>query len=307
MGMQANINLQRKMGIEIEVVLPIIGTGDNRDVQNLLASVLTNHGIEAISRSYTQQPVPSRCKMAVEHDMSLQDESKYAGLRWSKIEAKTMAMTWTQVEETLPQALEIIRYCGARVNYSCGLHVHHHFPEVVERPQVVRSLQHLWWRFHKVIYGVLPPSRQTNTYCKPPMQADATQYDDCTSYARLCGLLSRTSRFQGLNLINLPNRQRMTVEWRLHAGTTDWQKIKAWILATQRWTEHAVARNCHYKPEPMGNTQAGLNALLVTTGLKGNSRIYNKIDKELRDVGKYLLRRWKHFNLPGERKGETAA
>ncbi len=57
----------------------------------------------------------------------------------------------------------------------------------------------------------------------------------------------------------------------------------------------------------MPNTQAGLNALLVTTGLKGNSRIYRKVDKELRDVGKFLLKRWKHFNLPGERKGEAAA
>ncbi len=297
----------RLIGIEIECVVPIIGSGENSDVQRLLAEVLTNQGIRSVARSYTQRAVPSGCKLAVEHDMSLQDESRYAGLRWSKIECKTMPMAWREVEEVLPQALEIITYCGARVNFSCGLHVHHHLPEVVERPQVVRSLQHLWWRFHKLMYAVVAESRQSNTYCKPPHQADATQYDNCCSYARLCGVVRQVSRFNGLNLTNLANENRRTVEWRIHSGTTDWNKIKAWVLATQRWTEHAVTRNCHYKPEPMPNTQAGLNALLVTTGLKGNSRIYSKIDKELRDVGKYLLKRWKHFNLPGERKGEAAA
>ena len=99
----------------------------------------------------------------------------------------------------------------------------------------------------------------------------------------------------------------MTVEWRIHGGTTDWDKIKAWVLATQRWTEHAVARSCHFKPEPVKNSREGLNALLVTTGLKSNSRIYCKVNKELRQVGKFLLGRWKAFNLPGNLKTDHAA
>ncbi len=80
-----------KIGIAIECVVPIIGSGDNSDVQRLLAQVLTNQGIRAISRSYTQQAVPSGCKLAVEHDMSLRDESKYAGLVTSRhlMEAST--------------------------------------------------------------------------------------------------------------------------------------------------------------------------------------------------------------------------
>ena len=294
--MQSKIT-SRKIGIEIECVVPIIGTGENSDVQRLLAQVLTNHGIRSIARSYTQQAVPSGCKLAIEHDMSLRDESTYAGLRWSKLECKTMPMTWAEVEEVLPQALEIIRYCGARVNHSCGLHVHHHLPEVIDKPQVVRSLQHLWWRFHPVMFGLVAPSRKSNTYCHAPQRSDATQFDDCHSYAKLSGVLRQVGRFNGLNLTNLTNRERMTVEWRLHRGTVDWEKIKTWVLATQRFVEHSVARSCHYKADPMPNTQAGLNSLLVTTGLKPNSRIYNKVDKELRQVGKYLLRRWKHFNL----------
>ena len=56
--MESNINLNRKIGIEIEVVVPIIGRGENQDVQNLIAEVLTNQGIKAVSRSYTQRALP---------------------------------------------------------------------------------------------------------------------------------------------------------------------------------------------------------------------------------------------------------
>jgi len=297
-SMQAAVNPTRRIGIEIEVVVPIIGVGENRDVQRLIAEVLTNQGIQSLSRGYTRQPVPSGSKFAIEHDVSLRDESKYAGLRWSKIEAKTAPMTWEEIERALPPALDIIKYVGARANHSCGLHVHHHLPEVERKPEFVRNLQHLWWRFHQVMYGLVPPSRKMNQYCRPPQQNDARRFDKARVYGQLCHELLRVDRYQGLNLTNLANRDRMTVEWRFHSGTTDWQKIKAWALATQRWTEHAVRRSCHYKAEPISNTQQGLNSLLTTTGLKPNSRIYNTVDKELRQVGRFLLKRWKHFNPP---------
>jgi len=306
-SMQAGINHDRRIGIEIEVVVPIIGVGENRDVQRLIAEVLTNHGIQSFSRGYTHQPVPTGSKFAIEHDVSLRDESRYAGLRWSRIEAKTAPMTWNEVEQVLPPALDIIRYVGSRANYSCGLHVHHHLPEAEQRPEVVRNLQHLWWRFHPVIYALVAPSRKSSQYCRPPQIEDAKRFDRVYSYASLCRELQSVDRYHGLNLTNLAKQDRMTVEWRLHGGTTEWEKIKAWVLATQRWTEHAVKRSCHLKPEPVPNSQQGFNALLTTTGLKPNSRIYRKVEKDLRGVGRYLLRRWKHFNLPEEIKPKAVA
>ena len=79
-----------RRGIEIEFVAPIIGRGTNQDVQALLAQILTNQGIQSCSRGYTHQPLPSDCQLAVEHDTSLQDESRYRGLSWSKLEVKTI-------------------------------------------------------------------------------------------------------------------------------------------------------------------------------------------------------------------------
>ena len=286
----------RKIGVEIEVVVPIIGVGSNRDVQELLARILTAQGIRSVVRGYCHQPIPEGCKLAVEHDASLRDESRYEGLGWSKLEVKTAPMQWTELERVLPPALDVIRYFGARVNHSCGLHVHHELSEVVEHSLIARNLQHLWWRFHRVIYGLVALSRKQNSYCGPPSQEDACRFDSCRTYDQLCRELRRCERQRGLNLTNLTDSGRRAVEWRIHGGTTDWAKIAAWILATQRWVEHAAQRSCQYRPEPVPNTQAALNSLLITTGLKPNSRIYLKVAKELREVGKFLLRRWQHFN-----------
>ncbi len=158
-----------------------------------------------------------------------------------------------------------------------------------------------------MMYGLVAPARKGNQYCRPPVRDDAKLFDDVATYGQLATVAARTDRFQGLNFTNLSDRDRMTVEWRIHSGTTDWPKIRAWVLATQRWVEHAVVRSCHYKPEPIANTVAGLNALFTTTGLKSNSRIYRKVDKELRQAARFLWRRWKHFNLPREFKAKSVA
>lgn len=307
--MESSINLSRKIGVELECVLPIIGSAasQNFDVQELVASVLTAQGLPAYPRGYSHEPVPSGHLFAVEHDSSLRDESRYAGIRWAKVELKTAPMTWEQLERSLPPALEILRYLGARCNASTGYHVHHHLPEIQERPEIARNLWHLWWRFHRTLYGCLPPSRRNSQYCRPPRQQDARRYDRITSYPALCRELSRVDRYEGLNLKNLAERGRLTVEWRLHSGTLEWEKVSAWVLATQRWVEHAVARSCHYRSEPVANTREGLNALFVTTGLKTNSRIYPIVEKPLRQAAKYLLRRWRHFNIPQSKAAAIAA
>ena len=290
----------RNLGVEIECLIlqTSLSPCENIQTQLLLAQTLSNHGISATARPYSRSPIPTGCQVVVEHDSSLRGESRYAGLSWSKIEVKTAPMTYRELERVLPATLDILNYFGARVNPSCGLHVHHEFRECLDRPQVVKSLQHLWWRFHRVMYGCVAPSRQASTYCIAPSAKEAKQYDDCKTYSALCQKLYRANRYSGLNLTNLTNQERVTAEWRIHGGSTEWGKIKNWILATQRWVEQAAVRNSHYRPEPMPNTRAGLNALLVTTGLKVNSHIASKVDKELRQVGKYLLRRWKHFNVP---------
>ena len=287
--------------------MPIIGTGENFHVQQFVADVLGREGVAACARGYSHQPVPEGCRVVVEHDSSIRDETRYAGIRWAKLECKTAPMTLDDLSQTLPKVCGVLTYLGARVNTSTGLHVHHHLPEIVQRPQVARSLMHFFWRFAPVLYTVVAPSRRGNQYCRAPQQADARRYDRIRTYEQLCRELGRVDRYCGLNLTNLNHQQRMTVEWRMHHGTLDANKILSWALATQRWTEHAVGRSCHFTEQQVANDRAGINALLVTTGLKPNSRIYREVEKDLRQVGRYLLKRWKKFNVPEAKAKPLAA
>ena len=300
--MQATINATRRIGVEVECILPIIGVGENVDVQRLLADVLTRQGLPAVCRGYSHHPLPPGTLLAVEHDSSLRDEERFSGIRWAKVELKTAPLQWAELERVMPPALEIVNYLGARVNVSCGLHVHHHLPEVVESPQVVRNLQHVWWRVHQIVFGLVAPSRRNNQYCRRPTPDEAVLFDSVRSYERLCAKLRRLDRYAALNFTNLLSPERQTVEFRVHQGTVDWQKLRAWVLFTQRLVEHAVARSCQLTPEPLKNSRAGLNAMLITVGLKPNSRIYGTVNKDLRQVGRYLLKRWRHFNQPQDTK-----
>jgi hypothetical protein len=293
---EAAINPNRRIGVEVELVLPILGLGENLDVQRLVASVLTNQGLAAVARCYSRQPVPAGHLFCVEHDTSLRDESRYTGIRWAKIELKTAPLTWDRLQVVLPPALEVVRYLGGRCNVSTGFHVHHCAAEIREQPEFARNLQHFWWAYHPVLYGLVAPSRRQTVYCRPPMRSEASLFDNASSYEHLRESLQRCDRYSGLNLTNLTDPDRLTVEWRLHGGTTSWEKVAGWILATQRWTEHCLARTVQLREQPVANSRRGLNALLIATGLKPNSRIYGKVEKELRQVGRYLLRRWRQLN-----------
>jgi hypothetical protein len=307
--MESSINASRTLGVEIEFVLPILSSqGSNLDVQQLVATVLSSERLPSVARSYSPQPVPSGHIFAVEHDSSLRDETRYGGtIKWAKLETKSRPLTWPEFESVMPTALEVIRYLGARCNVSTGLHVHHGVPEIVNEPRIARNLSHFWWGYHRVLYGLVAPSRQHSQYCRPPVPQEASRFDRIRDYDGLCRELSHCDRYGGMNLLNLANRERLTVEWRLHSGTTEWDKIKSWVLATQRWTDHAIARSIQLRSEPVANTRAGLNALLVSSGLKPNNRVYAKVHKELRGVGKYLLRRWRTFNELQDEQAKTTA
>jgi hypothetical protein len=126
------------------MTLPLVGNGDGGDVQRTLANVLTANGIPAIARSYSSDPVPAGMDVAVEHDSSIQGETRYHGIAWFSVEIKTRILDGIEDwEGVVPKMLDIARYMGARVNQSTGHHVHLSLPEVIERPKAILSLTSL--------------------------------------------------------------------------------------------------------------------------------------------------------------------
>ena len=275
--------------------MPIIGGGGSPDVQQTIADIFNQNGICACSRGYGHLPVPSSCDVAVEQDGSIQGEQKYQGVRWAQVEVKTRILNGlSDWEQVVPRTLEILRYCGGRITPSCGHHLHIGFSEFESDPTQIRSLWNLIHRFEGVIYGLVAPSRRGNSACRP--LPPASKYLHGANSARnIRKRLSTLDRYYGLNTTHLWT-DSPRIELRYGSGTIETEKARHWARFCCRLVDHACTRTCQAAPASLPNDRQSLERLLVTVGLKVNSKVYANITPELRETGKFLLKRWKQFN-----------
>lgn len=285
----------RTLGCEYELAVPIIGAGGGQDVQETIANILNQNGIRACSRSYSHSPVPPNCDIVVEQDGSIVGEQRYQGVRWAQVEVKTRILNgMADWEQVVPKTLDILRYCGGRITPSCGHHIHLGFPEFKDDPPVVRSLFNLIQRYENCLLGLVAPSRRGNNYCRP--LPPATKYlHGANSRRTIKQRLSRMDRYYGLNLVHIWE-DAPRIELRYGSGTLETDKSRHWARLCCRLVDHACQRTCQAAPASLPNDRKSLERMLVSTGLKKNTRIYSVVCPELRETGKFMLRRWKHFN-----------
>ena len=293
--LHAEINRSRRIGTEFEFVLPQTGTGGGDDVRRTLAEVLTANGLRTVARRYSHQPVPGNADLAVESDASVDGQRRYTGIRWQSIELKTRILDgiddW---ERIVPPALEICRYLGGRVNVSTGHHVHIAMPEVRHRVASFRSLYNTLHRYEALIYGLVAPSRRTGSYARP-MHDRPGLLNGCGSLAAISRAMSGHPRSSGFNPIHLFSDSPRW-ESRYHGGTLDAEKARHWLRLMLRLTDHACLRTCKTAKVQLPNDRQSLDKMLVTIGLKVNSRVYATVSPELRETGRFLLNRWKSLN-----------
>lgn len=296
--LSAELDRTRTIGVEHEFSLPVVSrTSSAMDAQHAIAEVLTANGIRAIARGYSHAPVPEHIDIAVETDSSVQGESRYAGVRWMPIEIKSRILhgidDW---ESIMPKTLEICRYLGGRCTPSAGHHVHLGFGEFKQDPSVVRSLWNLFHRYDNLLFGLQPPSRRDNTYCAP-MPSATKLLHGANSLRTIKQRLSHYGRYQALNLVHLFN-DSPHIELRHAASTLDAAKARHWLRIAMRLVGHSVVRNCQAAPASLPNDRQTLDRFLVTIGLKVNSKVYASVSPELRETGRWTIRRWKSLNEP---------
>ena len=293
----AELNRNRRIGVEHEMWFPrLTRNGSNHDYQQMIADVLTQNGIRAVARGYSHDPLPANVDIAVEHDGSIEGSSPFMGVNAIQVEVKTRILNgYDDWEAIVPKTLEICRYLGARVNRSTGHHIHLSFDEVRAEPRKIRSLYNLFHRFEPVILGLLPPSRRANRFCRP-MPDRAKLLHGCKTLNCFARVLSGMDRYHGLNWNHVCD-SAPRVEFRYHSGTLETPKARHWLRFCLHMTQHAVNRNCQAASEQVINDRHGLEKLLVSCGFKCNHGIYATVAPELRQTGKYLLKRWKALNL----------
>jgi len=291
----ANLNATRRMGAEFEMTIPSVSGGTGGDVQRTLARILSSNGVRAVDRAYTHARVPSNSDITVEYDSSIRGESRYQGISWHSIEVKTRILNGiADWEAVVPKTLEICRYLGARVNRSCGHHLHIDFREASFRPATIRSLYNLIHRFEPVIFGLVAPSRRENGYARA-LDDHSRRFHGCRSRSSYYRALQGWQRERGLNLIHLFETEPR-IEFRYHQGTLDANKARHWMRLLNRLVEHSVTRSCQAARQQVQNNRKGFDAFRYTIGLRSNAGIYSKVCPELKETSKYLLKRWKHLN-----------
>lgn len=141
------------------------------------------------------------------------------------VSPKLTRADWPVVE----RVLAALNAAGARVNRSCGLHVHVDVRDFVADD--VTRLANAWGTFGRVISQLLPASRRNNHYALPVREA-AAGWD----YSRVQSEMS-SRRYSALNLTNYWSGAR--VEFRQHNGTLNAQKTLAWLSFVMTTVEAA--------------------------------------------------------------------
>ncbi|MGE5607930.1 MAG: amidoligase family protein [Bacillota bacterium] len=102
-------------------------------------------------------------------------------------------------------------------------------------------------------------------------------------------------RYMALNLTHLWE-DSPHLEFRHHQGTLNVTTACMWLRFCLELVQHACNRNCQAASEPTANDRRGIEALLTVAGFKVNTKVYCKVAPELRECGKFMLKRWKGFN-----------
>jgi hypothetical protein len=294
MALVAELNRERLLGVEHEFSAVCVGNGTGIDVQRSIAEVLSANGISSIARGYDHSPFSQ--DIAVEYDSSVHGTSEWRGVRHFPIELKTRPLTYTDYERIVPNAMRIATYMGGRANHTCGYHVHVGLPEFKHNPRVARSLYNAAHRYQNVILACQPPSRRDNSYCRALPSAGRLLHG-ANNRRALRSKLSQFDRFYWLNLTNLW-ADEPHVEFRVFAGTLDPIRAAMTVRFCLQLVQHGVTRNCQGVEEPLPNNRKGIEALLIGCGFKVNTKVYSKVSAELRETGRWLLKRWKHWNVP---------
>ena len=230
---------------------------------------------------------------------------------------------WRQVS----LVLDVLKRCGAEVNRTCGLHVHigaealrdpsgrshaetdptlraAHEPErsllpALSRLAVLTSVcfEDLVFRLASAEGGAHRGRACFYRHCRPLERELRPTYERLVDLTDDLGLEGSTRR-AALNLTNVGDPRKDTVEFRQCNGTLDGRVVQAFVrlcaalVGAARWTPDAVWR----APEPLGSHQTG-DTSNVVTGARGTPG--SESDGDASSLWRFLTAAFPH-GLPAE-------
>lgn len=195
----------RNFGVEIEAC---------NCTRERLARELTAAGINVQVEGYNHTDHTDHWKLVT--DSSLSGNNTF--------ELVSPILHGEQGLEELEKVCWVLDLCNAKVNDTCGLHVHMDAAEF--DLATWKNLILTYKRLEGVIDNFMPRSRRNNRYCKALSTITETSIKSARSISDL-----RTAFFHNrYHKVNLEAYARhRTVEFRQHGGSTNFTKMSAWI------------------------------------------------------------------------------
>lgn len=157
------------------------------------------------------------------------------------LELTSPALTWATVWE-LREVTAALQAWNFTANERCGLHVHHHCPNLTDRE--LRRIWLQWAAYEAVIFECLPTHRRNNYYCQALLREPWTALKRrVTPVALFPGMVRDMERYRTLNMLHWWRTAR--IEIRVHHGTLVAEDILQWVLFTQEFI-HAAKESVRY-------------------------------------------------------------
>jgi len=195
----------RNFGIEIEAY---------NCTRERLARELTAAGINVQVEGYNHTDHTDHWKLVT--DSSLSGNNTF--------ELVSPILHGEQGLEELEKVCWVLDLCNAKVNDSCGLHVHMDAAEF--DLTTWKNLILTYKRLEGVIDNFMPRSRRNNRYCKGLSAITETSIKNARSISDLRTAFLH-NRYHKVNLEAYARHR--TVEFRQHGGSTNFTKMSAWI------------------------------------------------------------------------------
>ena len=257
-----------KFGVEIE----FFGANYKTVIEQLRAE-----GIEVADFTGYTHKVMSQWKITTDSSVTHKGTGLNIGL-----ELVSPVLYGDEGLDELEKVYKVLNQCGAKVDTSCGTHVHFDIADYTVADMV--SFLNLYYKEHTLINYLVPPSRRKNTYCRDIKSLEIQRINDRFEAGRLRGIRD-IGTILGTRYItvNLDSYIRYgTVEFRQHGGTTEFEKIEAWIILMYQML--AAAKGQH------------IRANRATRRTENNFKSFMKIvNLEGTYTEQYLTNRFKHF------------
>lgn len=256
-----------KFGVEIE----FFGANYVTVIEKLRAAGIS----VADYQGYTHE-VMAQWKVTTDASVTGRDTGLYRGL-----ELVSPILYGDEGLDELQKVYEVLNSCGAKVDKTCGTHVHFDISDFTV--QDCKNFLNLYYNYQGIINHLVPPSRRRNKFCKPLLKSDLVQINNeqwVTSIRHIASILC--TRY---NKVNLQSYVKYgTIEIRQHGGTTDFDKMEAWIILMYQLLDSAKQQEkVHLCNRKYTVTQKNLNRLLKQTNLNNTC------------IGDYLTTRFNHF------------